>query len=278
MIQDISPSIFYNEFKDKEPSKNSRIFCFHKRKILLGQTDRGERLLPTFAVMPKDIIKSNYHYLFCVDETEYFLYLNEETIDLPSFQYESVQILRENIGKELQFVGITAYHLYQWYENNHFCGRCANELSFDSKERMLYCDKCGNMIYPKIAPAIIVGVTNGNKILMTKYAGRAYKKYALIAGFSEIGETLEDTVRREVMEEAGVKVKNITYYKSQPWGFDSNLLVGYYAELDGPDEITMDTEELSYAGWLTKDDVDIVCDGVSLTNEMMYQFFQRNTD
>ncbi len=143
---------------------------------------------------------------------------------------------------------------------------------------MLYCDKCGNMIYPKIAPAIIVGVTNGNKILMTKYAKGAYKKYALIAGFSEIGETLEDTVRREVMEEAGVKVKNITYYKSQPWGFDSNLLVGYDAELDGPDEITMDTEELSYAGWLTKDDVDVVCDGVSLTNEMMYQFFQRNTD
>ncbi len=121
MIQDISPSIFHNEFKDKKPSKNSPIFCFYKKQILLGKTDRGERLLPTFEVMPKDILESNYHYLFCVDETEYFLYLNDETIDLPSFYYESVQILRENIGKELQCVGITAYQLYQCYENNHFC-------------------------------------------------------------------------------------------------------------------------------------------------------------
>ncbi len=275
MIQDISPSIFHNEFKDKQPNQNSNIFCFQKNKILLMQTSNREILLPTFEAMPTDMSDSNYQYLFCVDEKDYFLCLNEEAIVLPSFQYESVQILRDNIGKELQFVGITAYHLYQWYENNHFCGRCANELSFDSKERMLYCKKCGNMVYPKIAPAVIVGVTNGDKILMTKYAGRVYKKYALIAGFAEIGEALEDTVRREVMEEAGVKVKNITYYKSQPWGFDSNLLVGYYAQLDGSDEITMDTEELSYAGWLTKDDVEIVSDGVSLTNEMMYQFFQR---
>jgi len=275
MIQDISPSKFHNEFKDKKPSNSSFIFCFHKKQLLLGQTASGKKLLPTFAIMPKDIVESTYHYLFCVDETEYFLCLNETTFELPSYQYESVQILRENIGKVLQFTGITAYHLYQWYENNHFCGRCANELSFDSKERMLYCEKCGNMVYPKIAPAIIVGVTNGDKILMTKYAGRVYKKYALIAGFSEIGETLEDTVRREVMEEAGVKVKNITYYKSQPWGFDSNLLVGYFAELDGSDEITMDAEELSYAGWLTKNDVEIIRDDVSLTNEMMYEFFQR---
>lgn len=275
MIQDISPSIFHNEFKNIKPLNSSYIFCFYNKQMLLGQTTSGERQLPTFAVMPKDIDESSYHYLFCVDETDYFLCLHEEPIDLPSFQYEPVPILRENIGKILQFTGITAYHLYQWYENNHFCGRCANELSFDTKERMLYCKKCGNMVYPKIAPAIIVGVTNGDKILMTKYAGRAYKKYALIAGFSEIGETLEDTVRREVMEEAGVKVKNITYYKSQPWGFDSNLLVGYFAELDGSDEITMDTEELSFAGWLTKDDVEIVSDGVSLTNEMMYEFFYR---
>ena len=76
---------------------------------------------------------------------------------------------------------------------------------------MMKCPSCGNMVFPKIAPAVIVGVTNGDKILMTKYAGREYKKYALIAGFTEIGETAEQTVEREVMEEVGLHVKNIRY-------------------------------------------------------------------
>ena len=88
---------------------------------------------------------------------------------------------------------------------------------------MLQCPVCNNMVFPKIAPAVIIGLTNNDQIMMTKYAGREYKRYALIAGFTEIGETAEETVHREVMEEVGLKVKNIRYYKSQPWGFDSNL-------------------------------------------------------
>ena len=107
---------------------------------------------------------------------------------------------------------------------------------------------------------------------MTKYAGREYKRYALIAGFTEIGETAEQTVMREVMEEVGVKVKNIRYYKSQPWGFDSNLLLGYFAELDGDDTISMDEEELSVAEWVHYKDVPAYSEGISLTREMMTKF------
>ena len=80
----------------------------------------------------------------------------------------------------------------------------------DDKERMLKCNSCHNMEFPKICPAVIIGVTDGNRILMSKYAGRAYKKYALLAGFTEIGETVEATVAREVMEEVGLKVKNLS--------------------------------------------------------------------
>ena len=89
----------------------------------------------------------------------------------------------------------------------------------DHKERMVHCECCGNMVYPKICPGIIVAVTNGDKLLLTKYAPAPGRNanYALVAGFTEIGETLEETVQREVMEEVGLKVKNIRYYKSQPW-------------------------------------------------------------
>lgn len=82
------------------------------------------------------------------------------------------------------------------------------------------CPDCGQMEYPKISPAVIVGILHKDKILMSKYAGRDnITYYALIAGFTEIGESIEETIRREVMEEVGLKVKNIRYYKSQPWSF-----------------------------------------------------------
>ena len=136
---------------------------------------------------------------------------------------------------------------------------------------MLKCS-CGNMIFPKIAPAVIVGVTKGDEILLTKYANRTYTRYALIAGFTEIGETAEETVRREVMEEVGLKVKHITYYKSQPWGFDSNLLFGFFCEVDGDSGIRLDREELAVGEWVRRQDVPAYTEGLSLTHEMMDVF------
>ena len=92
------------------------------------------------------------------------------------------------------------------------------------------------MEFPKISPAVIIGLTHKNRLLLSKYAGRTYKKYALLAGYTEIGETVEETVSREVMEEVGLPVKNIRYYKSQPWPFSSTVLMGFFCDLDGDDE------------------------------------------
>ena len=136
---------------------------------------------------------------------------------LSDFTMENTEIFRAADPQYHAFAGITGYQLYNWYKNHKYCGRCGKMMVRDQKERMLRCDSCGNMEFPKICPAVIIGVTDGNRILMSKYAGRAYKKYALLAGFTEIGETVEETVAREVMEEVGLKVRNIRYYKSQPW-------------------------------------------------------------
>ena len=125
---------------------------------------------------------------------------------------------------------------------------------------------------PKICPAVIIAVTHGDKILMSKYAGREYKKYALLAGFNETGESIEETVRREVMEEVGLKVKNLRYYKSQPWSFTDTLLMGFFCELDGEDGITLDTDELAMAEWFERDKMPVEAEDLSLTNEMMMAF------
>ena len=100
---------------------------------------------------------------------------------------------------------------------------------------------------------------------------RAYKKYALIAGFTEIGETVEQTVQREVMEEVGLHVKNLHYYKSQPWSFTSTLLMGFFAEADGEETIRLDQTELAEAVWCDATQIP-EDDGVSLTREMMQVF------
>jgi NAD+ diphosphatase len=140
----------------------------------------------------------------------------------------------------------------------------------------MVCPKCGLIEYPKISPVVIVAVTNGNSILLTRYANRPQTHFALVAGFVEIGETLEDTVRREVLEETGVRVKNLRYYKSQPWGFSSSLLNGFYCDLDGDDAIKVDGVELSEAVWVPRDEVPPMMmppdKNVALTAEMMEMF------
>lgn len=194
--------------------------------------------------------------------------------DAGEYSVETLRVLRRTKPKEECYAGETAYHLYVWYRDNSFCGRCGEHLEYSHKERAMICPSCGNVVYPKIAPAVIVGILNssGDKIVMTRYAGREYKGHALVAGFCEIGETAEDTVRREVLEEVGLHVRYIRYYKSQPWGFDSNLLFGYYCTADEDEPIHMDDGELAKAVWVSRDEIGEEERNLSLTAEMIMHF------
>ena len=180
--------------------------------------------------------------------------------------------MRKAQPKYSAFAGVTGLQLSEWYKSRRFCGRCGTRMVHSDKERMMQCPSCGLMEYPKISPAVITGLVHDNKILMSKYAGRAYKNYALLAGFSEIGESVEETVRREVMEEVGLKVGKLHYYKSQPWSFTDTLLMGFYAELEGGEDITLDQTELSMAEWFERDEIPVTYEDCSLTNEMIIAF------
>ena len=275
MIQDIFPHRFYNTYQQKRPEDNSRILGFCDRMVYLSDQD-GIRFL-TFQEwksynqrigrgMPPLV------YLFTIEEEDYFLTDIHKEDKIGDFRFYKMFDIRPMQPKEAVFAATTAFHLYQWYRDNQFCGRCGKKLIHSEKLRMMQCETCNNMVFPKIAPAVIVGVTHGDKILMTKYAGREYKRYALIAGFTEIGETVEETVQREVMEEVGLKVKKIRYYKSQPWGFDSNLLLGFFCELADEHEICLDREELSLAEWVDYHNILDDPEKLSLTHNMMEYF------
>ncbi len=148
----------------------------------------------------------------------------------------------------------TAVHINEWYIENKFCGKCGKTMSQRKGERVLKCTSCDLTKYPQINPVVIVGIHDGNKLLLTKYANSTYDRYALVAGFVEVGESFEDAVRREVMEEVGLQVKNITYFASQPWGgITGGILAGYFAELDGDNTVKLDLEELKEGTWFTKE-------------------------
>ena len=275
MIQDIAPHIYHNEYKPSAPDKDSFILTYENGRILLPRQDREEAItFPRFQELEErlDNLYVNYIYLFSIDDQRFYLIPHLDTALLPDCEFQDVRVLRTAHPQHLAFAGITGYQLFQWYSNRQHCGCCGKPMFHSQKERMMECPSCGNHEYPVLCPAVIVGITNGDRIILSKYEGRSFKRYALIAGFAEIGETIEETVHREVMEEVGLKVKNLRYYKSQPWSFSGTLLFGFYCDLDGDDTLTVDHNELSMASWFNREDIPDEGDNISLTKEMMMVF------
>ena len=213
-------------------------------------------------------------YIFTLQEKKYFLWMGKsgETGD-SKYVYEPAMMLRQRKSKNICFGVMTAWHLYNWYRANLFCGKCGSKTAHDSKERMMRCTECGNMIFPRINPAVIIGITSGDKIMLVTHAANT-TRYGLVAGFIEIGETAEEAVAREAMEEVGLKVKNIRYYKSQPWGVAGNLSLGYFCEVDGDDTPNIDINELATATWHRRGEIPEGAkdDDISLTREMIRVF------
>ena len=271
MLQDLSYGRLENEYKNITPEDIDTIMCFKSKSVLM-QRDGGKVVFPKYSEV-SDSLNGVYRYAFTIHDQKYFLCLDVgEDIADSEYSFVDISELRDLETKEAYFATLTALHLNEWYRKHRYCGCCRAETVHDDKERMLKCPDCGNMMFPVICPAVIIAVTDGDRILLSKYAGRSYTRYALLAGFTEIGETLEQTVAREVMEEVGLKVRNIRYYKSQPWGIDGGLLMGFYCDLDGSDEVHIDKTELSLAQWHYRGKLPAHDDGISLTREMMRIF------
>ena len=281
MLQDLAFGRLENEFYHPEPGENDLVICVRAGGILLRRDEDDSLHFPNAAQAVawageqgwETWRQEQLRYVFRQQGENYYLWMGTAG-ECPDgrYAYEQARGLRQTVSKDQCFAAMTAWHLYNWYRVNRYCGSCGEKTVHDDKERMLRCVSCGNLIFPRISPAVIVAVTDGDRLLMSKYAGRAYTRYALLAGYTEIGETMEQTVHREVMEEVGLKVKNIRYYKSQPWGVDGNVLMGFYCDLDGSDEIHLDERELSMAQWFHRSEIPARDDGISLTREMIRVF------
>lgn len=274
MLQDILPKHLYNQYNPSAViEKDDYIISFSGDDVLVSK-DEGISF-PCLRDIEEMVTKDEFTYLFSVDDNRYFLMTDRQLKvckEAGAYSYMPFASLRGVVvsPKYQLYALYTARHLRDWYRDNKYCGRCGKKMHKSDKERCMVCE-CGYHSYPRIMPAVIVGVEHDGKLLVTRYRS-GYAHNALIAGFVEIGETVEETVAREVMEEAGLKVKNIRYYKSQPWGVANDILLGYYCEVDGDATIKMDENELKFAQFLSPNEIELQPDDISLTNEMMKVF------
>ncbi len=269
MVQDIAPHVYHNEFSAQPAASNDLVLIFTAQGLLC-RVEEDAIVLPTLGQLGTGF--SAVWRLFSIDDRGYYLWEGGEAAAPAGWAYRPTRSLRDCRPDETLFAMAAAESLWRWYTHNRFCGRCGQPMVHGTRERSQVCPGCGNTVYPKICPAVIVAVHQGGRLLLTRYRGRPFTKYALIAGFNEIGESIEATVRREVLEEVGLHVKNLRFYKSQPWVFTDTLLMGFYAELDGSDAITLQEDELSEAGWFDRSALPADHSAISLTGEMIEQF------
>lgn len=287
MIQEIGEHVFRNEYVVCEPSACDYVLHYRDRGCLVRVVAHGKDAADAWALgnefcLPRvadfERAPERLVYAFAIDDARFFLALDDEVAEPEGFTYEAINWLRYAEPEELLFAAVTGSQLDRWYRDNRFCSRCGHPTELGPRSREVVCPECAKITYPKICPGIICGIVDCSgereRIVLTRYNGRTTALWALVAGFTEIGEPLEDTVRREVMEEVGLSVKNLRFYKSQPWSFSDTLLVGFWAEVDGDDAIRVDHEELKEARWFDRDEIPLerTGDRVSMTGEMIEQF------
>lgn len=276
MLQDIKPYLLDNQFRLLKPESEDYFFSFKVNKMLLKIEANDSLGLPVFGELYEslDEVEGLTEYLFSIGKRHFFLIRDLEYLDfkgrkLTYLPFSAVYNLKE---KWQIFAGITAYHLDGWYSKRVYCGYCGNTLENSEHERARICNECGNIEYPTIAPVVMVAVVHDEKLLMTKYANRDFRQHGLVAGFVEIGETLEEAAKREVMEEVGLEIDDLKYFGSQPWGISGSVIVGYFATLKGSESIHIDQKELSDAGWFERAEVPHELSDLSITYEMIEAF------
>lgn len=283
MLQDIYPKIFKPEYINKQAEPDSYLLFYNASSVFLKKTKKGcDRdkeadtgfLIPTFRYFKEycsKLIKHSY-YLFSIDSEDYYLVLDCTLPEKKTILEEKIDIFRKLMPKSNAFAVLVGYHIYTWLQSRKYCGSCGTRNIVSDTERALKCPSCFKVEYPRISPAVIVAITDKNRILLTKRANSDYKLPALVSGFLEVGETLEDNVKREVLEEVGINIKNIKYYGSQPWGIAEVIMIAFTAELDGSDKLTVAVEELSEAAWFEREEVPVFNAQVSIGQELIREF------
>lgn len=193
-----------------------------------------------------------------------------------SFAFQELRALFGRLEDHLYELALTAVHLLEWERNCRYCCKCQGQLDSRTDVRAKECRGCGRLEFPRISPAIIVLIEKEDTLLLARSARFTGEFFSVLAGFVEPGESLEEAVRREVMEETGIAVKNINYFGSQPWPFPDSLMIGFTAQYESG-EIRIDGEEIVEAGWYRAGNLPKIPGKLSIARKLIDWFVEKHS-
>lgn len=260
---------------EKQGYDSDQYFIFKDRKLLLISENDCIRLPSDKDITSLDPEMQRKQYLGELRDASCFV---AETTDSfngnDNISFEDLRKLPGIIGEPAAAVAARAIHLLEWDFNTSYCGRCGSETFRKPDERAKKCPECDLLFFPKISPAIIVMIEKDDRILMARSSHFPPGRYGLIAGFVEPGESIEEAVVREVMEEVGIRITDISYFGSQPWPYPDSLMIAFTAKyLEG--EIRFNDGEIEDAGWFACDEIPHVPGSNSISGELIGYFMSR---
>ncbi len=247
---------------EKLRDKYSKIIASSDMKFFFNAEHETETVLCSFVDFKNSKIpaekfiylgeKNNFHY-FCIDITGY-PGINDSM--LKKGQLRELRTIAAFLNSEDAAVLAYARALIYWQNNHKYCGRCGSILKVKDSGHKLICSNtgCASENFPRTDPAVIMLVEKDGRSLLARQPKWPKDRYSTIAGFVEPGESLEQAVQREVLEETGVYVNQIEYHSSQPWPFPASIMLGFRAVAD-TEEIKLGDNELEEAKWFSRDEI-----------------------
>ncbi len=270
----VSPLLpVFPEPEDSSPLRKRWILVQGNSVLFRSDPGPGTVLIPD--PLPAGLVCGVPVYLGTCDDQIFYAADVPDGATLPGgWQLSPVRELHGLVPNRDMAYASYAVRILDFDRSTAFCGRCGAETRPSTTERARICTACNRTTYPRISPAVIVLVKKGEEVLLARSPRFTPGVYSILAGFNEPGENLEQTIRREVFEEVGIRVQNLRYFGSEPWPFPDSLMIGFIADYAGG-EIRIDNREIEAAGWFTRDTLPLVPSKESISRALIEAWIRR---
>jgi NAD+ diphosphatase len=241
---------------------------------------RGELVTKSVQGVPEPVTADDFRWFDMEVHSKHFLgfYQNRPCFAVAAhgqlaegFHKVGLRSLLGRTSQSLFYLAGRAQQIIEWDQTHEFCGRCGERMEHHTHDRAKECPACHLINYPRLAPSIIVLVTKGEEMLLARNVNWPNGMYSTLAGFVEVGESIEQTLHREVLEEVGIRVQNLKYFGSQSWPFPNSLMLGFHAEYAGG-EIVCQADEIADAQWFSVDNLPQIPPRTAISGWLIQEF------
>lgn len=252
------------------PPQTPCLFFDDDRVLVLKQQEKY--LLPQYQQIYSNLNTQTIFFMTANDGVQLLVADLNDTKIQDEYSLENIKSIYPYFSDtERNWISKTFGYIH-WYRKHQYCGICATPTVLDSHECAFLCPNCHYHFYPKVNPSMIVLVYRNDEILLARSPHFPPDMFSVLAGYVAPGESVEETVMREVKEEVNIDVKNIRYHSSQAWPFPNTLMLGYYAEYAGG-ELIIDNKEIEAAGWYNQNNLPQIPRSISIARRLIDNFF-----